>query len=91
MSPSMPGLGFPNVVSGSTRGGGFGKASYPVNLASVGVFGVGVLGAARSICGDGVVNIAENLKHCEGEVKAALPCVLGGITYVYVWMYVENW
>ena len=23
------------------------------------------------------LNIAENLKHCEGEAKAELPCVLG--------------
>ena len=85
MSPSKPGLDFPNVVSVSTRGGGFGKISYQVYLALAGVFGVGVLGAARSICDDGVENIAENLKHCEGEVKAELPCVLGGVTFVYVW------
>ena len=27
----------------------------------------------------------ENLKHCEGEAKADLLCVLGGVTNVYVW------
>ena len=43
---------------------------------------VGVPGAARSICDDGVVCIAENLKHCEGEKRALLPCAHGGVTSV---------
>ena len=53
------------MVSGSTRGGGFGKVSYLVLHANVGVFGVGELGAAGSVCDCGVVGMAEDLKYCE--------------------------
>ena len=87
MTPSKPGLDFPNVVNGRTRGGGFGKVSYPVWQGIVGVFEVGALGAAGSVCDCSVLGMAEDLKHCElkAGAKAELPCGLGGATCVYVW------
>ena len=58
------------------------------------MFGVDMVGAARSICDCGAVGMAENLKHCEGEAKAELIalCVWWGRIRVCVGdVYVAKW
>ena len=69
MSSTGPGLDFPNVVSGSTLGAGFGKGSYPVYAASVGVPGMGKHYVSVSACNEGRADMAEDLIHHAWEME----------------------